>query len=306
MKQNQFFGIFFLLVLFLAGCSGKDQIDRNFYSDGTIKEEYYYKNKRDKEAGTYSIRKYNEDGLLIESGQYKNFKEEGFFCYGNRKLGRLQIYEYRNGMLNGIGRKYQKALLSVESFFQDDSLVVMRTLYALVDSTRGTSDDSITTSPPDSWGYVINNYGTDRFIHERQGVLAAKEPIMRVLVEGNYSIDTTSSDYYLDNLQDTINLMSFKEFEVDVSAIKIPTGYDYLYSELILGNLKSAYKLSDTTNIFYSESKIKQIKSDSKSVFSKMSGHQSVTGILNIYALDLQKDTVKEVKTYFKQVYVGE
>lgn len=306
MKRKPFLLVCFLLVLFFAGCNRKSQVDKTFYSDGTIKEEYYYKNKRDREAGTYSIRKYNEDGLLVESGQYKNFKKEGFFCYGNRQLKWLQIYEYRNGMQNGIGKKYQRALLTVESFFKNDSLIVMRTLYALVDSIRGTNDNPITTSPPDSWGYIVNNYGIDRLTHESQGVVAVKETITRVFVTGSYTIDTTSTDYYLDNLQDTINLKSFKEFEVDLSAIKIPSGYDYLYSELILGDLNSAYKLSDTTNVFYSEPKVKQIKCASKSVFGKSIGHQSVTGLLNIYALDLQRDTVKEVKTYYRQVYVSD
>lgn len=290
--------VFFLILLFLAGCNRKSQVDRDFYPDGTIKEERYYRDKKDREAGTYSIRKYNEDGLLIESGQYKDFKKEGFFCVGNMQFGRLQIYEYRNGQPNGIGKKYQKGFLTIEVLFKDSIFILERSLATFIDST--------TASTTDSWGYIVYNYGPDTLIAESQGKIEFKEDIREIISTGSYTIDTTSTDYYLDNLQDTINLKSFKEFEVDLSAIKIPSGYDYLYSELILGDLNSAYKLSDTTNVFYSEPKVKQIKSDVKSVFGKSIGHQSVTGLLNIYALDLQRDTVKEVKTYFKQVYVSD
>lgn len=297
MKCESFCLVFYLICFFLAGCNGKNEVERDFYSDGTIKEERYYRNKKDREAGNYCVRKYNEDGLLVKSGQYKNFKKEGFFCIGNIQFGSLQIYEYKNDRPNGIGKKYKSGFLTIEVLFKDSLFILERSLAKFIDSTL--------TSTPDSWGYIVYNYGADSLIEDSQGKIEFKEDIRDVISTGNYSIDTTLTDYYLDNLQDTINLKFFKAFEVDLSAIKMPAGYDYLYSELILGDLNSAYKLSDTTNIFSSEPKIKQIKSDSKSVFKK-AGHQSITGILNIYALDLQKDTVKEVKTYFKQVYVGE
>jgi antitoxin component YwqK of YwqJK toxin-antitoxin module len=290
--------VLFLIFIFLGGCNGESQVDRDFYPDGTIKEERYYRNKKDREAGNYSISKYDENGLLVESGQYKNFKRDGFFCVGNMQFGRLQIYEYKNGQPNGIGKKYKSGFLTIEVLFKDSIFILERSLATFIDST--------TASHPDSWGYIVYNYGPDTLIAESQGKIEFKEDIRKILLTGSYTIDTVSTDYYLDNLQDTINLKSFKEFEVDLSAIKIPPGYDYLYSELILGDLNSAYKLSDTTNVFYSEPKVKQIKSDVKSVFGKSIGHQSVTGLLNIYALDLQRDTVKEVKTYFKQVYVSD
>lgn len=93
MKQNFIFILFIFSLIFFNSC--EKEIYREYYSDGTLKEEYVKRNG--KYYGEYKA--FYPDGKLLAIGEYSNNKMVGIWKNYHSNGSIQSIQKYNNGRL---------------------------------------------------------------------------------------------------------------------------------------------------------------------------------------------------------------
>lgn len=98
--------LFCLTSLLIAACaSDQSSIKHTFWPDGTPKEEWHEKTASDGKTVKHGpCRSWNEDGLLVEEGQYLMSQPSGRWTtwYGTEPNSKHTEGEYLNGEMDGV------------------------------------------------------------------------------------------------------------------------------------------------------------------------------------------------------------
>jgi antitoxin component YwqK of YwqJK toxin-antitoxin module len=103
-----------------------DGLVKEFFLDGAIREEVYYKNGKKEGVAKF----YNKKGVVRGEFNFKNGKQDGLnrTYYPDGEL--LKEITFKNGKLEGINREYTKdGKLRFEANFKDDKQDGLTTIY---------------------------------------------------------------------------------------------------------------------------------------------------------------------------------
>jgi len=120
----------------LIGADGKvlktegkvpDGLVKEFFFDGTVREEVYYKNG--KKEGVAKL--YNSEGVLRGEFNFKHGRQEGLSKTYHPTGELFKEITFKDGKLEGVNREYGKdGTLLFEAYFKDDKQDGITTRYA--------------------------------------------------------------------------------------------------------------------------------------------------------------------------------
>ena len=103
-----------------------DGLVKEFFLDGAIREEVYYKDGKKEGVAKF----YNKKGVILGEFNFKNGKQDGLNRTYYPDGERLKEITFKDGRLEGINREYAKdGRLLFEANFKDDKQDGITTIY---------------------------------------------------------------------------------------------------------------------------------------------------------------------------------
>jgi hypothetical protein len=289
---------FFLALLFvhLYSCNKQHEKCKEIRGEkGLLQKRVLFKSDFELSNGNYCIYQYYEDETVKSVESYRNNKLDGMSFSYSQDGGLVQAFDYKEGMLSGVGRKYRNGFVLYETLFYEDTARVSKVLseFNIVEKRK--------------WGMSIRNYGLDTTVAHEQGVIMYTKNISSLLKGDSFGLDTLETDYFTTNLSDTISIKSNWEFKIDLNTVKYPKGYTYQYGDVRFGRLKGAYDLIDTCAYFKSNLSVKEIGCDLSQIIQHEKGTYSLTGLVRFYVKDDRSGvSLCSRTTFFSQIFVVE
>jgi len=285
-------GIIGVILVFIGiSCTYTNDSVAEYYEDNSLKSITYFEHKEPKYK---RVETYDRKGNLVSNEEFLNDTLNGYswvtLNYNNEPM--IVETTFRNGIKHGVVRCiWLQKKKSAEYLFINGQCRFGKE--SIVHNFIKSNSDTLK-----GFAYMSGRVEDDK-IKEFQRILYLKDTIYKNVNDIDYDdIDIGMSNFYSDNLSDTLELGINIDFSLDVSHLCSDT-LDYIGSEFAYYN--NQRKNKNEVYMFDSEGGSKKINCK---ILSDNKGPACIIGAIKITCREPgSSDTIYYDHDYYKQVY---